>query len=59
MIPSGISKSMAEYTNENSSLNVMIYLNIQPASEKKGKVEFDADTTMALKDLIISEMVSG
>ena len=57
-IPGSISKEIQEYKNNNSSLNLLINLMIQPASGETGKVEFNANTTIALKDLIMGEMTS-
>ena len=59
MIPGSISRSIAEYSNNRSELNLMVYLNIQPASKKPGDIGFDARTTVVIKDLIMNEMISG
>ena len=56
-IPGCISKDMQEYTNQNSSLNLLINIFIQPASGDARNVEFDANTTIALKEMIMTEMV--
>jgi len=56
-IPGCISKDMQEYTNHNSSLNLLINIFIQPASGDARNVEFDANTTIALKEMIMTEMV--
>ena len=58
-IPGSILKEIQEYTNRKSSMNLLIHIYIQPETGKAEKVEFDANTTMALKDLIMTEMVSG
>jgi hypothetical protein len=58
-IPGSITKEIQEYTNKNASLNVLININIQPDSGNSGKNEFDANTTLALKDLIMMEMISA
>jgi DNA-binding response OmpR family regulator len=58
-IPGSISKDIQEYTNKNALVNLLINIFIQPASEKNRKVEFDANTTIALKDIIMTEIVSG
>lgn len=57
-IPGSISKEIQEYTNKNASLNLLMNINIQPTYGKASKAEFNAHTTIALKDLIISEMIS-
>lgn len=57
-IPGSISKEIQEYTNKNASLNLLMNINIQPAYGKASKAEFNANATIALKDLIISEMIS-
>lgn len=56
-IPGCISKDMQEYTNQNSSLNLLINIFIQPASGEARNVEFDTNTTLALKEIIMTEMV--
>ena len=58
-IPGSISKEIQEYSNKNASLNLLINIFIQPAFGKNRKVEFNANTTIALKELIMNEMISS
>jgi len=57
-IPGSISKEVREYTNQKSSLNLLINISIQPPSGKNRNFNFDGNTTIALKNLIMNEMVS-
>ena len=59
MIPGSISRTLAEYSNEHSDLNQVVYMNIQPAGNKAGDVKLDGNTTLVIKDLIMNELVSG
>ncbi len=58
-IPGSISKEIQEYSNKNASLNLLINISVEPAFGKDKKIEFNAHTTIALKDLIMNEMVSS
>jgi len=57
-IPGSISKDIQEYKNKNTSVNLLINIFIQPPSGEKREVEFDDYTTIALKDIIKTEMIS-
>jgi len=58
LIPGSITKDIQEYTNQNASLNLLINISVQPLPDAKKAVEFDANTILALKDIILSEMIS-
>ncbi|UCG27523.1 MAG: response regulator [Bacteroidales bacterium] len=57
-IPGSISKEIQEYKNRNTSVNLLINIFIQPASGEDKEVEFDENTTIALRDIVKSEMIS-
>ncbi len=59
MIPGNISRNMSEYSNENSEMNLMIYMNIQAGYGKTRSIDFDINTTLALKEQIMNELVSA
>lgn len=57
-IPGCISKEVEQYANPNSALNLLINFHIQPVPGKASNFDFDANTTIALKNIIIHELVS-
>ena len=57
-IPGSLSKDIEQYTNKNSALNLLIHMNIQPGPSQDGNLEFDAETTLALKEIIMKELTS-
>ncbi|MBL7110664.1 MAG: response regulator [Bacteroidales bacterium] len=57
-IPGCIEKDVQEYTDRDSASKLLINIMIQPESTLKEEVEFDYQTTIALKDIIKSEMIS-
>ncbi len=56
-IPGSVSKEVQEFTNEKSALNSLVNICIQP-SPGTGKVEFEVNQTLSLKELILNEMIS-
>jgi DNA-binding response OmpR family regulator len=58
LIPGSVIKNMAEYQNDSSEINALINICIQPGYGKAGNVEFDTNTILALKEMIINEMIS-
>ena len=58
-IPGSILKEIQEYKNKYTSSNSLINIFIQPASGKNREVEFDDNITVALKDVIMTEIISG
>ncbi|MBL7110669.1 MAG: response regulator [Bacteroidales bacterium] len=57
-IPGCIEKDVQEYTDRDSESKLQINISIQPGSSHEEEVEFDYQTTIALKDIIKSEMIS-
>ena len=57
-IPGSIVKEIEEYKNKNTSSNLLLNIFIQPESGVEKKTEFDDFTTIALTDIIKTEMIS-
>jgi DNA-binding response OmpR family regulator len=57
-IPGSITKDYQEYRNKRSTLNLLVKISIQPCPGKSGKVEFDTNTILAFKEIILKEMTS-
>ena len=57
-IPGSIRKDVREYINQNSSFNQLINISIQVPTGKTRNLTFDHNTTIALKNHIMHEMVS-
>jgi ActR/RegA family two-component response regulator len=56
-IPGSITKKIKEFKNKASSHHTLININIQPACTGSGKFAYGAETTVALKDQIMKELV--
>ena len=57
-IPGCIVKDIQKYKNKNTSGNLLINISVQPSAEKNRETSFDKHTTVALKDIIKTEMIS-
>lgn len=56
-IPGCIERKTECYKNGNASLSFIIHILIQPLPDRDDPVAFDENTTMALKNIILDEMI--
>lgn len=57
-IPGSLVKEVQEYQNQNASGNLMVSIFVQPPDKSSGEAGYDENTTVALKEIIKTEMLS-